>query len=157
MTGGGSRISALSKMEFFATAANAWKPLSLITKCPILDVEVLLGLPLETWAYNMSCFAKNLSEIKYFSFRQDIFITVNQRAECYCLWINLNEAFSVILKRVVITILELPGKRVVITVLELPGSWLFILRCSRSEMFYEISTLQNFAKLPKKCCAKMST
>ena len=41
-------MSALSKMEFFATAANAWKSLGLITKCSILDAEVLLELPLET-------------------------------------------------------------------------------------------------------------
>ena len=50
---GGSRTAAISKMERFVIIVNSWKPLTIttkpltiITKCSILDVAVALGPPL---------------------------------------------------------------------------------------------------------------
>ena len=39
---GGSRAAATSKMEHFVIIVNDWKPLTIITKCPILDVAAAL-------------------------------------------------------------------------------------------------------------------
>ena len=43
---GGSRTAATSKMEFFVILVNGWKPLTIITKCFILDVAAVLDPPL---------------------------------------------------------------------------------------------------------------
>ena len=43
---GGSRTGATSKMEFFVIIVNGWKPLTIITKCSILDVAAVLDPPL---------------------------------------------------------------------------------------------------------------
>ena len=42
----GSRTAATSKMERFVIIVNGWKPLTIITKCSILDVAVVLDPPL---------------------------------------------------------------------------------------------------------------
>ena len=39
---GGSRTAATSKMERFVIMVNNWKPLTIITKCFILDVTAVL-------------------------------------------------------------------------------------------------------------------
>ena len=38
---GGSRAAAKSKMERFVIKVNGWKPLTIITKCSILDVAAV--------------------------------------------------------------------------------------------------------------------
>ena len=43
-----STIAATSKMESFVIIVNGWKPLTIITKCSILDVEAALDPPLVT-------------------------------------------------------------------------------------------------------------
>ena len=43
---GGSRNAATSKMERFMIIVNGLQPLTIITKCPILDVAAVLDLPL---------------------------------------------------------------------------------------------------------------
>ena len=43
---GGSRAAATSKMECFVRIVNGWKPLTIITKRPILDVTAALDPPL---------------------------------------------------------------------------------------------------------------
>ena len=43
---GGSRTAATSKMECFVIIVNGWKPLTIITKCSILDVAAVLDPPL---------------------------------------------------------------------------------------------------------------
>ena len=43
---GGSRTAATSKMEHFAIIVNGWKPLTIITKCSILDAAAVLDPPL---------------------------------------------------------------------------------------------------------------
>ena len=43
---GGSRTAATSKIELFVIIANGWKPLTIITKCSILDVVAVLDPPL---------------------------------------------------------------------------------------------------------------
>ena len=43
---GGSRVSGTSKMERFVIIANGWNPLTIITKCSILDVAAILDPPL---------------------------------------------------------------------------------------------------------------
>ena len=45
---GGSRTAAKSKMERFVITVNGWKPLTIITKRSILDVEAALDPPLRT-------------------------------------------------------------------------------------------------------------
>ena len=45
---GGSRTAATSKMERFVIIVNGWKPLTIITKCSILDVAAVLGPPLKS-------------------------------------------------------------------------------------------------------------
>ena len=42
---GGSRAAATSKMECFVIIVNDWKPLTIITKCSILDVAAALDPP----------------------------------------------------------------------------------------------------------------
>ena len=47
-----SKPVATSKMERFVIIVNGWKPLTIITKCPILDVAEVLDPPVEkvfTW------------------------------------------------------------------------------------------------------------
>ena len=39
---GGSSAAATSKMECFVIIVNGWKPLTIITKCSILDVAAVL-------------------------------------------------------------------------------------------------------------------
>ena len=43
---GGSRTAATSKMELFVIIVNGFQPLTIITKCSILDVAAVLGPPL---------------------------------------------------------------------------------------------------------------
>ena len=43
---GGSRAAATSKMELFVIIVNGFQPLSIITKCSILDVAAVLDPPL---------------------------------------------------------------------------------------------------------------
>ena len=43
---GGSRTSATSKMEHFVMIVNGCQPLTIITKCSILDVAAVLHPPL---------------------------------------------------------------------------------------------------------------
>ena len=45
-TRGGSRTAATSKMEQFMIIVNGWQPLTIITKCSILDVAAALDPPL---------------------------------------------------------------------------------------------------------------
>ena len=40
--GGGSRTAATSKMELFVIIVNGFQPLTIITKCSILDVAGVL-------------------------------------------------------------------------------------------------------------------
>ena len=42
----GFRSAATCKMESFVIIVNCWKPLTIITKCSILDVAAALDLPL---------------------------------------------------------------------------------------------------------------
>ena len=42
----GSRTAATSKMELFVITVKGWKPLTIITKCSILDVAAVLDPPL---------------------------------------------------------------------------------------------------------------
>ena len=42
---GGSRTAATSKMERFVIIVNGFKPLTIITKCSILDVAAVLDPP----------------------------------------------------------------------------------------------------------------
>ena len=42
----GSRTAAIPKMEHFVIIVNGWKPLTITTKCSILDVVVVLDPPL---------------------------------------------------------------------------------------------------------------
>ena len=44
----GSRTAATSKMERFVIIVNGFQPLTIITKCSILDVAAVLDPPLET-------------------------------------------------------------------------------------------------------------
>ena len=44
--GGGSRPVATSKMKLFVIIVNGFQPLSIITKCSILDVAAVLDPPL---------------------------------------------------------------------------------------------------------------
>ena len=44
---GGSWTAATSKMELFVIIVNGWKPLTIITKCSILDVVAVLDPPLD--------------------------------------------------------------------------------------------------------------
>ena len=46
MSRGGSRTAALSKMELFLIVVNGFQPLTIITKCFILDVAAALDTPL---------------------------------------------------------------------------------------------------------------
>ena len=46
MCRGGSRATATSKMEHFVIIVNDFQPLTIITKCSILDVAVILDPPL---------------------------------------------------------------------------------------------------------------
>ena len=43
---GGSRTATAAKMERFVIIVNGWKPLTIITKCSILDVAAVLDQPL---------------------------------------------------------------------------------------------------------------
>ena len=43
---GGSRAAATSKMELFVIIVNGFQPLTIITKCSILDIEAVLDPPL---------------------------------------------------------------------------------------------------------------
>ena len=42
---GGSRTAATSKMELFVIIVNGFQPLTIITKCSILDVATVLDPP----------------------------------------------------------------------------------------------------------------
>ena len=44
---GGSRTAATSKMELFVIIVNGFQPLTIITKCSILDVAAVLDPPLK--------------------------------------------------------------------------------------------------------------
>ena len=43
---GGSRTATASKMELFVIIVNGFQPLTIITKCSILDVAAVLNPPL---------------------------------------------------------------------------------------------------------------
>ena len=43
---GGSRTAPTSKMELFVIIVNGFKPLTIITKCSILDIAAVLDPPL---------------------------------------------------------------------------------------------------------------
>ena len=43
---GGSRTAATSKMEYFLITVNGFQPVTIITKCSILDVAAVLDPPL---------------------------------------------------------------------------------------------------------------
>ena len=43
---GGSRAAVKSKMELFVLMVNGFQPLTIITKCSILDVAAVLDPPL---------------------------------------------------------------------------------------------------------------
>ena len=43
---GGSRTAATSKMELFVIIVNGFQPLTIISKCSILDVAAVLDSPL---------------------------------------------------------------------------------------------------------------
>ena len=43
----GFRTAATSKLECFEIIVNGWKPLTIITKCSILDVTAALDPPLQ--------------------------------------------------------------------------------------------------------------
>ena len=47
-TRGRSRTAATFKMELFVIIVNGFQPLTIITKCHILDVAVVLDPPLQT-------------------------------------------------------------------------------------------------------------
>ena len=47
----GSRTAATSKIELFVIIVNDFQPLTIITKCSILDVEAVLDSPLESVDY----------------------------------------------------------------------------------------------------------
>ena len=60
-TRGGSRTAAISKMELFVIIVNGFQPLTIITKCSILDVSAVLHPPLQTkkcikstWLFHMN-------------------------------------------------------------------------------------------------------
>ena len=59
---GGSRTAATSKMEHFVIIVNGWKPLTVITKRSILDVEAVLHPFL---LFNASFFAPFQSKCHY--------------------------------------------------------------------------------------------
>ena len=46
ISGGECRTAATSKMELFGTIVNGCKPLTIMTKCTVLDVAALLDPPL---------------------------------------------------------------------------------------------------------------
>ena len=46
VTRGGSRAASTSKIEHFVIIINGFQPLTIITKCSILDVEAALDPPL---------------------------------------------------------------------------------------------------------------
>ena len=48
VTRSGSRAAATSKMECFVIIVNGFQPLTIITKCSILDVVAVLDPPLGT-------------------------------------------------------------------------------------------------------------
>ena len=50
---GGSRTAVTSKMGHFVIIVNGWKPLTIITKWPILDVAAVLDPPLEFWHWEI--------------------------------------------------------------------------------------------------------
>ena len=54
---GGSRTAATFKMERFVIIFNGWKPLTIITKCSILDVAAVLDRPVNI--YQVKLVAKN--------------------------------------------------------------------------------------------------
>ena len=51
-----SRTAATSKMEHFVIIFNSWKPLTVITKCSILDVVAALDPPLKIEKLEFFCF-----------------------------------------------------------------------------------------------------
>ena len=51
---GGSRAAATSKMEFFEIIVNGFQPLTIITKCSILDAAAVLDPPLTRFQKNMN-------------------------------------------------------------------------------------------------------
>ena len=53
---GRSRTAATSKMEHFVIIVNGWKPLTIITKCSILDVAAAPDLPLSILVVSLSIF-----------------------------------------------------------------------------------------------------
>ena len=69
-TTGGSRTAATSKMERFVIIINGFQPLTIITKCSILDVAAVLDPPLATtitWEQEpFLLYPKHFSILNYF-------------------------------------------------------------------------------------------
>ena len=55
---GGSRTAATSKMERFVIIVNGFQPLTIITKCSILDDAVVLDPPLGSATMQFSLLEK---------------------------------------------------------------------------------------------------
>ena len=68
-----ARTAATSKIERFVIIVNGWKPLTIITKCFMLDVAAALDPPLHI---------SQDDAILYCKFRQLCFIE-NQNKRCY--------------------------------------------------------------------------
>ena len=60
---GGSRTAATSKMERFVIIVNGYKPLTIMTKCSILDVAAVLDPPL---------YKASLKSLKFPQFHSDL-------------------------------------------------------------------------------------
>ena len=58
---GGSRTAATFKMEHFVIIVNGWKPLTIITKCSILDVRAVLDphLGVISGTFSVECWARS--------------------------------------------------------------------------------------------------
>ena len=69
---GGSRTAATSKMELFVIIVNGCQPLTIITKCSILDVAAVLDPPLTPLSNRDFIIKSNQNELFFIS-TQDAF------------------------------------------------------------------------------------
>ena len=62
----GSRTTATSKMDLFVIIVNGFHPLTIITKCSILDVAAVLDPPLQTTFtyFVVNCFSRSFGHIQ---------------------------------------------------------------------------------------------
>ena len=72
---GGSRAAATSKMECFVIIINGFQPLTIITKCSILDVTVVVDPPLAT---------KMTTSIQFPT--KDVWLLTNIKGRCGRIW-----------------------------------------------------------------------